>query len=89
MAFSFNWSGLNVGKVTPFDSQAAANRDMENIGKGIRGIVKSRAADEYADMISEYKQSRDADVSGIEQIKAEIRKLEARNAQIRAELQGG
>ena len=84
MAFSFNWAGLNVDNVTPFDSQAAANRDMENIGKGIWGMQKRAADKEYADMLDARVQSS----ARMEEIYAEIAKLEKRNEEIRAQLSG-
>lgn len=84
MAFTFNWAGLKPQQITPYDNSANLRADMENLGKGMWGMQKRAADTEYAKMLEE----RSGAMTKMDEIVAEISRLEARNEEIRAKLSG-
>lgn len=82
MAFSFNWSGLNVPTIS-------GKRDVQNtamqfdaagkLGRAARGWQDRVGMQEYADMIANARRSEDPRIASIE---AEIARLEQRNREL-------
>lgn len=80
MAFSFNWSGLQINDVNPIKDEVDMNKVGENLGKGLRGYRTREGWKEYGDMI---RGSQGAP-SEIADIEAEIVRLQNRNAELQA-----
>ena len=74
MAFSFNWSGVNVPTISVEKGNGAEAAAM--FGSAARGFEKRQADKEYADLLKG-AQNNDAEIM------AEIQRLETRNAEIR------
>lgn len=81
MAFSFNWAGLTAPQVS-LGQEADLNVVGKNLGTALRGYRNREAAEEYADKIDAYRTGRGAKDSRVEQIKAEIARLESENKQL-------
>ena len=86
MAFSFNWSGLNVPSVNYVNSM-----DPEygkNLGIGARGLENRMAASDFAKKIDAYRQAQNAKAgtnsNRINEIEAEIAELNRQNQEILA-----
>lgn len=84
MAFSFNWAGVNVPQAMKGDKLQQSIADAGNWGAAARGLVNRSLDSEYADMIRGRREMQ----AGIDGIKAEIDRLEARQAEIRAIIGG-
>ena len=74
MAFSFNWSGVNIPTINVEKGNGAETAAM--FGSAVRGFEKRQADKEYAEMLNG-AQNNDSEIM------AEIQRLEARNAEIR------
>lgn len=81
MAFSFNWAGLQAPQVS-LGKEADMNEVGKNLGTALRGYRNRVAAEEYADKIDAYRNGRGAKDPRVEQIKAEIARLENENKQL-------
>lgn len=79
MAFSFNWSGLQVPQMLRRDTSAQAIQSAGEFGRAARGYEKREADKEYMDILGE-------SVEDTQAIEAEIARIENRNAEIRKQL---
>ena len=88
MAFSFNWSGLQVPQMQRRDTSAQAIKSAGEFGRAARGYVDRRdaqkAADEYANIID---RGSNENAERIRQIEDEIARLEAENASLMQQVQ--
>lgn len=84
MAFTFNWQGIRVNPVSGARNDGAARADAANFGGAARGYENRKLDNEYADMVRG-RRDMQANIDGI---KAEIDRLEARQAEIRAIIGG-
>lgn len=92
MAFTFNWaSGPSVPVIKGGDRsyQDRARVDAANYGSALRGYETRKANQEYADLVNGFRQTDVKALAGnLESIKAEIARLEQRNAEIRSIIGG-
>lgn len=84
MAFTFNWQGIRVNPVSGARNDGAARADAANFGGAARGYENRKLDNEYAAMVRG-RRDMQANIDGI---KAEIDRLEARQAEIRAIIGG-
>lgn len=84
MAFTFNWQGIRVNPVSGARNDGAARSDAANFGGAARGYENRKLDNEYAAMVRG-RRDMQANIDGI---KAEIDRLEARQAEIRAIIGG-
>ena len=84
MAFTFNWQGIRVNPVAGAKGNEAARADAANFGAAVRGYENRKLDKDYAEMVRG-RRDMQANVDGI---KAEIDRLEARQAEIRAIIGG-
>lgn len=86
MGFSFSWAGLNVPRVESRNQATLdnLNKDAANLGKAARGWQNSIYDEEYAGMA----EGRNGALKRMDEISAQIARLERRNAEIRQQLQG-
>lgn len=84
MAFTFNWAGLTIPQIQPKDTMEQARTDAANLGSAIRGFETRKANREYADIIN----GRDEALARMTEIGKRISQLQARNTEIRAQLDG-
>lgn len=86
MAFSFNWAGLTVPTFDKIQNPVDMNQVGKDLGRATRGYYDRKSADKYADMIDNYvageRASQSQDARDVEDIKAEIARLEAENVQL-------
>lgn len=82
MGFSFNWGGIKTPTINAQTDPNAPVRDASNLGRAARGYENRKLDNEYAEMVK----NRGASSGRVDSIKAEIARLEARNAEIRAQL---
>lgn len=82
MGFSFNWGGIKTPTINAQTDPNAPVRDAANLGRAVRGYENRKLDNEYAEMVK----NRGASSDRVDSIKAEIARLEARNAEIRAQL---
>lgn len=82
MAFTFNWAGINAPAIQGGSNnyQQAIRNDAASWGDAARGYKINQANKEYADLLN--KQYRMSEIQG------RIKQLEARNAEIRQQIQG-
>lgn len=82
MAFTFNWAGVNINPIQGGSKnyQQTIRNDAANWGGAVRGYEQRKANQEYATILD--KQHRMAEIQG------RIKQLEARNAEIRNQIQG-
>lgn len=91
MAFTFNWQGIRVNPVSGARNDGAARADAANFGGAARGYENRKLDNEYRKLDNEYaamvrgRRDMQANIDGI---KAEIDRLEARQAEIRAIIGG-
>lgn len=80
MAFTFNWAGVNIPTVQGGTNnyQQTIRNDASNWGNALRGYEQRKANQEYADMLGQYSNGN----SRIAEIEAEIKQLEAQNAEL-------
>lgn len=84
MAFTFNWQGIRVNPVSGARNDGAARADAANFGGAARGYENRKLDNEYAAMVRG-RRDMQANIDGI---KAEIDRLEARQAEILAIIGG-
>ena len=84
MAFTFNWQGIMVNPVSGARNDGAARADAANFGGAARGYENRKIDNEYAAMVRG-RRDMQANIDGI---KAEIDRLEARQAEILAIIGG-
>lgn len=84
MSFSFNWSGLNVPQITVNDPTQMAAKSGALFGAAARGADRMIADREYAGILRGNSES----TARIAELKAELSRLQARNAEIRALMEG-
>lgn len=84
MAFSFNWAGVTVPQIQPKDTTEQARTDAANLGSALRGYETRKANREYADIIKGRNEAR----ARMDEIGKRISALQARNQEIRAQLEG-
>ena len=84
MSFSFNWSGLNVPQITVKDPTQMAAQSASLFGSAARGTDRMIADREYAGLLRGNSES----TARIAELKAELSRLQARNAEIRALMEG-
>ena len=82
MGFSFNWGGIKTPTINAQTDPNAPVRDAANLGRAARGYENRKLDNEYAEMVK----NRSASSGRVDSIKAEIARLEGRNAEIRAQL---
>lgn len=82
MAFTFNWAGVNVPQIQggSRNYQQTIRSDAQAAGNMVRGFEQRKAAQEYADILG-------GNASEVASIKAEISRLEQRNAELAAQAQ--
>ena len=82
MAFTFNWAGVNINPIQGGSNnyQQTIRNDSANWGNAARGAEQYIANRKYAQILD--KQYRMAEIQG------RIKQLEARNAEIRQQIQG-
>lgn len=88
MAFTFNWSGINVPDIQggSRDYQQTIRADAANAGNAVRGYEQKKADWDYANILKSYD---NPDVSGdVMKLKAELVRLQQRNEEIRKQLGG-
>lgn len=80
MGFTFNWAGVNVPQIQggSRNYQQAIRSDAQAAGNMVRGYEQRKAAQEYADILG-------GNASEVASIKAEIARLEQRNAELEAQ----
>ena len=80
MAFTFNWAGVNIPTVQGGTNnyQQTIRNDASNWGNALRGYEQRKANQEYADMLGQYSNGNPR----IAEIEAEIKQLEAQNAEL-------
>lgn len=87
MSFTFNWAGVHVNPIQVKDRSQQVREDAGNWGKAVRGYQVSKANDEYAEMLNNFKPT---DVQGINseigKLTMELQQLKQRNAEIKTQL---
>lgn len=80
MAFTFNWAGVNIPTVQGGTNnyQQTIRNDAAHWGNALRGYEQRKANQEYADMLGQYSNGNPR----IAEIEAEIKQLEAQNAEL-------
>ena len=88
MAFTFNWAGLNVPVIQGGnrDYQQTIRADAANAGNAVRGYEQKKADWDYAHMLKGFNNPNNA--TRILELEAEIKRLEQRNEEIKAQLGG-
>lgn len=81
MGFSFNWAGVNVPQIQggSRNYQQTIRSDAQAAGNMVRGYEQRKAAQEYADILG-------GNANEVASIKAEIARLEQRNAELEAQV---
>lgn len=82
MAFTFNWAGVNINPIQggSHNYEKTLREDYAALGNFMRGYEQRKANQEYATILD--KQHRMAEIQG------RIKQLEARNDEIRKQIQG-
>lgn len=80
MGFTFNWAGVNVPQIQggSRNYQQTIRSDAQAAGNMVRGYEQRKAAQEYADILG-------GNANEVASIKAEIARLEQRNAELEAQ----
>lgn len=80
MAFTFNWAGVNIPTIQGGTNnyQQTIRNDASSWGNALRGYEQRKANQEYADMLGQYSNGNPR----IAEIEAEIKQLEAQNAEL-------
>ena len=88
MSFTFNWAGVNVPTIQGGnnDFQRLAREDGASWGNAVRGYEQRKASQEYADMLGQYDPIDNN--AKIMELMTELRTLEQRNEEIKAQLGG-
>lgn len=88
MAFTFNWAGVTAPVIQGGSTQYKADleRGFGNAGAAIRGYKIDQANKEYADMLGQYDPIDNN--AKIMELMTELRTLEQRNEEIKAQLGG-
>lgn len=88
MAFTFNWAGVNINPIQGGSNnyQQTIRNDAANWGNALRGYEQRKASQEYADILKGFNNPNNA--TRILELEAEIKRLEQRNEEIKAQLGG-
>lgn len=84
MAFTFNWAGTRINPINRYDSTKDYSEFASNVGTAARGLHNEMLDREYAGMI----EGRNSALARMDELSAQISRLEGRNAEIRRMLSG-
>lgn len=84
MSFSFNWSGLSIPQISGGDTTQMAAQSGALFGSAARGADRMIADREYAGILRGNSES----TARIAELKAELSRLQSRNEEIRALMEG-
>jgi hypothetical protein len=86
MSFTFNWAGFTVPNAAPRDPSERMSSDLNavgaNVGAAARGYEKMQADREYSALLGDFRDRGPR----LLQLRQELAKLRARNAEIAQQL---